>query len=1651
MARGTTHAATSDVQVEGRRRASMRITTLAGICLALATVAGVPDARVQAQAETVLSGVLTVAWPDAQPGTDPERDPGQPVFTLHTDDGASYRLDARPGASSPDFRLSGRRVRASVVSLVEPAAAAASAAVEGTPRRRHGTAVVSSVSPAAPDGVAGAMVDSVLQQVIAVTGSQRWVTIACKFADVATEPKSLTFFSNMYASSKPGLDHYWRELSYGQVNVAGSTAHGWYTLPSPRSTYIPSGGSADLDRLAEDCTALAEPYIDFSTVKGINLMFNALLDGYAWGGSSYLTLDNVTRWWRTTWEPPWGYSDVSVIAHEMGHGFGWPHSSSTYPYYPYPYDNAWDVMSEDRYNCAAATDATYGCMAQHTISYHKDSVGWIPSARRYTLPPGSSSTTITIEPLSGLPTGVLDSVPAGHYLMAQAQTGESTGRFYAIEVRKRSGYDSKLYGDGVIIHEVIPNRTTDNQPAHLVDASNVAESADAGAVWTVGETFTDAPSGIAISVDAATATGYVVTMSSGGTTVAAPVVSGVSPSSGPASGGTTITVNGSGFTAQATVTVGGTAATNVSVASSSSLTATTPQHSAGLVAVAVTTTGGTSSLGNSFTYVAAPAISAVSPASVSTAGGATITVDGAGFVPGGTTVTVDGAPVSPVTVGTSSRLTFSAPSHAAGSVTLAVTTAGGTASRSSAYTYATPQPAPSISSISPSTVSVVGGTVVTVRGTGFIVGATTVTVGGQSLAGSVSDAATLTFAAPAHAAGTVSVSVATAWGTATSSNSFTYVNPVPSISGISPSVGPAYGATPVTISGSNFAAGLTTVTFAGVPASSVTVASPTSLTCTAPALGPGTVTVTVANGSATASTTFTYVGAPTLASISPSSGTTAGGTQVTITGTNFVAGMSVTFDGVPATAMTVSSPTSLVATTPAHAAGGVAVRVQSAAGSMTTSPGFTYVVVPVAPTVTAVAPSSGSSDGGTAVVVTGTGFVNGATTVAIGGSPATSVVVTGTTSLTAVTPAHAAGQVSVSATTAHGTGSLVGAFTYVSASAQPTVSDVSPSAGPAGGGTRITISGSNFITGHTAVTVGGVPATDVVVNSPVSVSATTPAGPDGSYTNVVVTTTGGSASKLSAFWYGATPGLTSGTANQDEPESAWEVALAGSGFYPGVTTVHVGTSLALTVQVVDRWHLVATAVPDLVGPRVVTVTNPAGSATVTVTFPGGYTAYLAEGATGAFFDLDIALANPNAVEVPASVTFLKGDGGTIQRSYLLAPLSRTTIAADTVPGLDVGQVDVSTVVESSRQLVVERTMFWNQETYYGGHGGTAVAGGSREWYFAEGYQGFFDTYLLLANASDTAANVTVRFLRESEPPFVANVVVPAHSRQTVFAGLYPELINRGFAAIVESDTPIIAERAMYFGVFPFWRAGHESAGVPAPSLQWSLAEGATGAFFDTYVLVANPNASTATVSFRFLLGGAHAGLTYTKDVAVPPFSRYTLAPEALVESDGFALLANAAVSTFVSATVPIVVERAMYWPGDMSTWSEAHNSFGVTETATRWGLSEGRVGGPHGFETYVLLANATGTDAVVKLTFLREAGSPVEKTVTVAATSRFNVVVNTDVPELSAGERFGVLVESQPVSGVPGGVPISVERAMYWNSGTESWAGGTNATAVKLR
>lgn len=613
----------------------------------------------------------------------------------------------------------------------------------------------------------------------------------------------------------------------------------------------------------------------------------------------------------------------------------------------------------------------------------------------------------------------------------------------------------------------------------------------------------------------------------------APTVTAVTPNQGVAAGGTSIVITGTGFGTSGTplvtaVTVGGTSAT-FSVVNDTTLNVTTPAHAPGTVDIVVTTdAANTNTAADDFTFLTPPTITAVSPTSGSTAGGNTVTISGTGFT-GVTQVNFGGTLTSAFNVSPTSVQVL-APAHVAGVVDVSITTANGTTANTAADNYTYTAAGPNVTSISPTTGSIGGGTIVTINGTGFT-GATAVSFGGTpATTFTVNSDIKITATAPAHAAGTISIAVTTPAGTSpdTSADNFVYGTVAPSVTSVSPTGGPIVGGNTVTVNGSGLT-GATLVTFGGTAGTGINVVNDSQLTVVAPAHVAGTVDVIVTTPSGTSTNTtadnYLYGAAlPTITSVAPSSGPLTGGNVVTITGTGLTGATSVTFGGTPGTTITVASDTSLTVVAPAHVAGLVDVVVTTPVGSNTntTSDNYTYSN---APFITDISPAAGPIAGGTIVTITGVGFT-GATAVTFGGTAATAFTVVSSTQITATAPAHASGIVNVVVTGPDGSSPTDGTDDDYAYGATPTITAVSPTSGPTAGGTTVTITGTGF-TGATAVKFGSVAATSFTVVSDTQITAVSPAQAN-SVVQVSVTTPLGSTADTSAdnFTYGSGSTIT---------------------------------------------------------------------------------------------------------------------------------------------------------------------------------------------------------------------------------------------------------------------------------------------------------------------------------------------------------------------------------------------------------------------------------------------------------------------------------------------------------------------------------------------
>ncbi|MGR3932652.1 IPT/TIG domain-containing protein [Streptomyces sp. BRA346] len=416
----------------------------------------------------------------------------------------------------------------------------------------------------------------------------------------------------------------------------------------------------------------------------------------------------------------------------------------------------------------------------------------------------------------------------------------------------------------------------------------------------------------------------------------APIVTSVSPAQGAPAGGTPVTITGSGFTGATAVRFGSSLATNVTVVSSTQITARTPAGT-GTVKVTVTGPSGTSTQNVFFTYttVAPPVLTSLSPASGPPSGGNTVTLNGTNL--GGATQVLFGPNPATILTNTPTQITVTAPAGT-GSVAVTVTTPGGT-SNALGYTYAA-APAPSLTSLSPASGPTSGGNTVTLNGTNLS-GATSVMFGINAAAILTNTATQITVTAPAGPPSAVNVTVTTPGGTSNALPYFYITAPI--VNDLSTHLGPATGGNTVTIYGSNLTL-TSAVAFGGNPATAINVISDSQLTVTAPA-GAGTVQVTVTTPGGTSPTGsgnphYTYLGAPALTSLNPSNGLDTGGESVVLVGSNLTYTDAVTFGGIPAPFAAISD-TQVVATSPGGPPGVVSVVVHTPAGNSNALP-FTY-------------------------------------------------------------------------------------------------------------------------------------------------------------------------------------------------------------------------------------------------------------------------------------------------------------------------------------------------------------------------------------------------------------------------------------------------------------------------------------------------------------------------------------------------------------------------------------------------------------------------------------------------------------------------------------------------------------------------------------
>ncbi|MFC8190530.1 IPT/TIG domain-containing protein [Cellulomonas sp. NPDC057328] len=413
-----------------------------------------------------------------------------------------------------------------------------------------------------------------------------------------------------------------------------------------------------------------------------------------------------------------------------------------------------------------------------------------------------------------------------------------------------------------------------------------------------------------------------------------------------------------------------------------------------------------------------------------------------------------------------------------------------------------------------------------------------------------------------------------------------------------PAEGPAAGGVRVLLTGPRVGTA-SAVRFDGVRATGLRRMGPAALSVVPPAREPGTVDVTVAlPGRDPAPATFTYVGdgpGVVVHGIAPDTLPTSGG-PVAVDGAGLGGVLDVTVGGLPVSDLAVTDTRVSFVAPAVEGEGGAPVVLVLPDGELDAG-----VLAYVPPRVDALTPATGGTAGGDVVTITGSGLAT-ATGVDVGGTVvAVDRADPDGTTVELRTPAHAPGVVDVTVLLDGSDATLADAYTYDDggggSGGEGAVRGVTPTTGPAAGGTYVTLTGTG-LAGVTDVTFGGTSAVvlDVAVDGS-SVRVEAPLGPPGATVDLVVVLPGQDVVLPGAYTYvpDGTGTAVTGLAPATLPTSGGTITVTGSRLH-GATGVTVGGVEAADVRVAADGTSVTATVAPVAAP---------GRARVTVWFPAG--------------------------------------------------------------------------------------------------------------------------------------------------------------------------------------------------------------------------------------------------------------------------------------------------------------------------------------------------------------------------------------------------------------------------------------------------------------
>lgn len=282
-----------------------------------------------------------------------------------------------------------------------------------------------------------------------------WAVLLCRYSDIAAEPQPPNYYEDLYTrNGTGGVADYWNQVTYGRLDLTGSRVFGWLQMThasSEVSSLTFPGGRVTLAQWGR--AAAAASGIDLSPFRSVLVVQNFGPDH----GATGIGADVVIVHTNPT------VCEFGFICHEMGHGFGMPHSYAANP--DFEYGDGWDLMSFAKTTSqfpvafrGSAGQATVGLNARNLLR-----LAVLEPSRRWAPPEPDFSASLVLDPLNQPTIGnhgplVVELPPSA------TRPARPDGSLWTIELHQRTGWDRAIPEDAVTIHQIRTNGVSYLQP-----------------------------------------------------------------------------------------------------------------------------------------------------------------------------------------------------------------------------------------------------------------------------------------------------------------------------------------------------------------------------------------------------------------------------------------------------------------------------------------------------------------------------------------------------------------------------------------------------------------------------------------------------------------------------------------------------------------------------------------------------------------------------------------------------------------------------------------------------------------------------------------------------------------------------------------------------------------------------------------------------------------------------------------------------------------------------------------------------------------------------------------------------------------------------------------------------------------------------------